>query len=587
MKTSDGIQNKKEAAAVLDEMVNSWTKIEKTEEGFENRSPANMKEIRRSRKLLKRCSDLMKYQVDAQLKEHYDELFGVVQITEMRIGDFKQRLSRRIGVSALVAGFVILMFLFTPGPDITPAFKWDAADWTIATDTALNAGDLGDIGTLYDKVAPQNKILAAQPGYKLHKGEQVIPLCSDFNGRWVQVRTQNGMIGFIEPVTLTGGRRIVIVGENVQLFSEGLRKGRSYALPVGMKAQFIEERSVPDFAGNPQRVPFIRTDDGRVGYVESYQFAFLLSTSLPQRTPGFIITTTADNVKRRMIGHTLADIRKMYGPADSYMPGPGGTMQAYFKGLNVLENGAVKESSLIKFDRNGLATGLEHIGRLETPMLARLPLIEQYAALEPQRIIQPSYYKDLDSEWYSRIKDRMTGYHWSTKVLYYVISFSLIVICVVGFASIPRILIDPVMLIIATQRSLNNRWVLRINTALLALVYFVFVMQVCLMSNSLANALCYTAPAFYIFFRRYRKYLEYKRCPHCNALESAIDAGTRYDHSVKVMVHDGYQDVYRGNIGRVAIYDRYEKKREKIELHFADQRICAACRKNWEVDRVE
>jgi len=580
MADAEFIEKVKKGYKILDSIVDSWTGYEQREDG-EYRFPATMKEIRRSRKKIRKFTILdpgMSY--GSGLFERYSEIFTLIQMQEIKLRDFSGDILRKFVRSAAIALFAVLFFVVAGGDTEPKPYDFTPADWVTAAPTTLQV----------DHHAADHPDKSPVPGMSIPKGVQLTPLSA---GAYryetlAQVRTPDGFTGFVDTLDLAGGRRAVLRSDET-LFSDGIAEGTTSALAKGDEVTILARETNKD---NRFDIWYrVRLGDGRTGYVKSNMFAYPTTAGLPLLA-SFGFVTTGSRIEGNFVGHTLEEITPRYGPPLSVYKDARNRIHAYMPQIKMVGDGRVHSGLTLTLE-DGVVTDYEFNGRKVNALYAHLPLVGALASFELSRSLQRDYYEADDGPgWLETKLENISNRHWSLMLLVVVAKIAVALgLCILVMA-LSRILLAPVMMLVALRRSLGNKQVLWINGFLLTVLYYAQLLTFSIMADSTFTGLLLSVPAYIFFIRRHAYYLNHNRCPHCHALETAVDTGTDYVGSTSVK-YERFKDEFQYSSYDASSNtqtDHYKLKREEktvTTLTFKDTLICGECQNSWYNIRIE
>lgn len=563
-------ENDRLASEKLEEVFDLWTNI-REEDGMEYRWPAGEDEIKQSEKLL---AEIKKLKIkDKQVKERFKELKEVVQDTKKRLPNYSSKFVKSFAISAIA--IIGLLALFQMQKFKKPEFNYNISDWVINEPTQL----------VYDAFAGETYKPVRNP-LMLAPGTKVTPI-TRVGRYWMQVETHDGNLGYVYYRSLKGANR-GIIEENTPLYTNYATKKFTDSLKKDMPITVLGyQKEGKEQYANLVRV---RTANGQTGIVPYYHIFLPFKDSVPSISQTYIYPTTIQNLEKMVLNTPLKTAEAKYGPVSSIISA-NGKKTAYFRQIQVIKDQQRYRGVFFDLDAKNNILAYELNKPSKRKLLDKLPLVQRITTLEPFGLIQFSFYKTDDNnlfewEWWQNFKAK----HWTTKVLGWIIQVLVGLVLILLFFSIPRLLINPVMLLFSHTRLLGNGMVLFINFIIYGGASYLFFIWMALLMNQIFTPLLFALPAFLFWWYVYRNQIKYNRCPNCHTMNIAMDKGSSY-HGRSKSVSWGTYDVYKGQTETstqiIDHYERRDKKTTSYTDHYTDHRECIRCGYAWGVEREE
>lgn len=557
--------NDKQANDSLEKLFNSWTGKE-VSEGVEYRWPRTFKEINESNREIQLIEKIPFS--DNNVKARYDELKGVIASKMKQVPNFGMKFLISMGIC--IAGIVVLIIAFQFDKFRQPAFTFNEGDWVVCQSTSL----------VYD--ASVGEYGKDKKGFKpLLVGTKLTPVARK-GDRWVQVKTPDGDLGYVYYRTLKGASNLVI-GKTVPLysnygsksFSDSVRKGEKVTV-IGYLRENTEEH---------ENIVRITTSTGKTGYVPSYHLEVPFLRGVPAISPGYIYPTTPGNIEGAK-GKTVAELEKKYGPVTSSIS-IGGVRKAFFSQLVYIQDGKKFSGVFFTLDSKGNITGYTPDDTKKVKLVDRLPLADKFRQAEPFGLISFSFYegKSIHIGWWQNFRQL----NWFTKIIGWIIQFIIGALVIFFLFSIPRLIMQPLMLSAAHIRLLKNGMVLLLGFVVYALATYLFFVWIALLMNEIFMAALFSLIAFSFWWYLYRRNINYNRCPSCHAVNIGLDKGSTYHGRTSTTQWDTF-DVYKGKTETSTTithhYERHDRKTTSYTDHYTDHRECMNCGHRWGVQRT-
>lgn len=477
-----------QAWELLESIYYSWTQISE-EAGVEYRSPNTVSELKSSRKLFRQVKQLKSS--DPDIKKRYKELAAVWSEARKQMPNYSVRFFRSLLISiAVLAGFLIF---FQIKDFKAEAIDYLPQDWLVAEDTEL----------VYDAfVGEMGQEL--KHFRRLRRGTQLKPLAR-MGRSWIQVETEQGEKGFVYFRKLSGARQAVLNRDaplyqdySHRQFADSLQKGN----PV-VVLTYLKEGN--ELHGNLAKVRNAALGEGILPY---YQLDLPFMEKLPCISETYLFPTTKQNITRLIGNATLSELEERYGPVSSLIA-KGKNRMAYFRQVNFIDGDEKQRGLFAVLDQDNKLIDFQMNTVKEVGFMSRLPFSEFLREVEPSRYFGLAYYQSDMQEfaWWANFKD----YHWSTKVLGWVIQVAIMLILGLLLFSVPRLLIQPIMVLVGYCRILGNGMVRFLNLMIYAAVSYLFLVWMMLLMDQWFAPLLFAVPAFILWAWVYRKQFDYKR----------------------------------------------------------------------------
>lgn len=548
----------------LEELFLSWSG-QTVENGVELRWPGTKREIKKSEDGLKR---IKKSGFSNELLiERYNELKQVVKSTKEYMPNYKAKFIRAlfISVTAVILFFVVMHL----GAQRVPDISFNKGDFVIKNKTNL----------VYDSFVDKNNKEKAN-SLILNAGAQVEPIARI--GNWIQVKTESGDLGFVHYRKLNGVNNAEI-DETTPFYSNYSKNTFTDSIRLGEKVGVLSfHKKGKEKYGH---IVKIKTESGRIGYVPEYRLEYSFYDSVPRLSQTYTYPTTIENLETSK-EKTLNYLVDKYGPITSVIK-KDGIKIAYFSFINVISKGKDFEGVFFKLINNKVQNfELDHSRKLKWK--DNLPLNNVIRGLEPWKLLSFSVFLSEGEkwEWWSNFEQ----YAWYTKVIAFVMQFLLGFIAIFLFFSIPRLVINPIMILISYAQSLSNSTVKIINWFTYISITYVFFVWMVLLMDQLFIPVIMVVITFIFWWRRYRYNINYNRCPDCHTMNVGISDGSTF-RGTTTNTSWGTHDVYKGEThsGNVTTrhFERRDTKTTETIKHFTDHRCCVRCGYLWGIDREE
>jgi Tfp pilus assembly protein PilF len=551
----------------LEEIFDSWTNIQE-EDGIEYRWPLDKSEIKASEKKL---TEIKKLKIkNKQVKERFNELKNVVQTTKKGIPNYSSKFIQAFAISAIA--IIVLLTVFQLQKFKTPDFNYKPNDWVINQPTQL----------VYDAFVGEFEKDVRNP-LPLAPGTPVKPI-TRVGRYWMQVETSNGNLGYVYYRTLKGATQ-GIIKETTPLYTHYANKSFSDSIEKGQKVSILGyEKEAKEQYGHLVKV---RAANGKTGIVPYYQIFLPFKDSVPEVSQTYIYPSSVSNLEKKAINASLNSLEEKYGPVSSIISSDGKKV-AYFRQIQVINKDGKYRGVFFTLDAKNNVLAYELNKTKKKKLIDRLPLASKVIALEPFELVQFSFYKTENKhfEWWDHFK----SLHWTTKLIGWIIQVVVGLLLILLFFSIPRLLINPIMLLFSHTRLLGNGLVLFINFLIYGYASYIFFIWMALLMNQVFTPLLFALPAFLFWWYVYKNKIRYNRCPQCHTMNIALDKGSSYHGRTKTVSWNTYNEFTGRTETNTQIINHYQEHKEKTTNytdHYSDHRECVRCGYNWSVAREE
>lgn len=559
-------ENDRVSYEYLEKVFNMWP-VGSVEDGIEYRWPQTVVDITESDKVLKTIAK--RNITDQQVKNRYKELREVTDHKLKTIPNYLRRYLIATGLSLLA--IITLIILIHIGRFKKPDFTFNQTDWVTTNNAELMynafAGELHQEKKLYKPLA---------------NGTQLTPLARQ--GRWwMQVKTPDGNIGYIYYRNIKGAGQAV-AKEKCALYSSYKNKIVSDSLkpdqPVTILQYFNEGK---EEHGN---IAQIKTEDGKRGYVPYYKLNLPFKKDVPEISQKFIYPTTYINIEKA-VGDSLPTLEKRYGPVTSIITLKGKTT-AFFNQIELIHEGKKYSGVFFDLDNKGTILNFKLDDTKKVKLYDRLPLADRLKQHELFGLISFSFYKSENNHfaWWDKFK----GLHWSTKILGWIIQFFVGLTLILLFFSLPRLIVNPIIISIDNIRFLGNGLVKSLTFLVYIFATYLFFVWIALLMSQFLIPFILCLITFSFWYHLHNKNIDYNRCPSCHAMNVAISHGSTYQGRSS-SVNWGTYDVYKGTTETsTQITRHYERRSTKTTTytdHYTDHQECKHCGYNWNVSRDE
>ncbi|MBI9066598.1 MAG: hypothetical protein JEZ09_04855 [Salinivirgaceae bacterium] len=560
--------NDKSASELLEQLFDLWSGKEVVD-GYEYRWPDTVEDIKNSKWGLKQIKKLNPQ--NKKVLARYNELKGVVDTQGNNVPKYMRQMLRAIVFS--IIGIAILFAAINISKFKSPEFEFNASNWVLNTNTDL----------MFDAFVGES---AKEKGaYKpLYAGNKLTPIAR--KGRWwVKVKTQNGNMGYLDYRDISGAKNIII-DKTTPFFTNYTTKAFTDSIKAGEKATVLNY-FVSKEADKKDMVQ-IKRASGKIGYVPYYRFDAPFISSIPEINQSFIYPTTLSNVKNKMVGKTLKQLEKRYGPFESIITN-NGIKKAYLKHISLIDNS--KEYNGIFFDINANNQAVAYNLREKTSrvkLIDKFPFTQDVRQFEPFGLLSFSYYKgkELEFKWWKKFKNM----GWFTKIVAWIIKFLIIIIVVFLIFSIPHLVINPLTVLLSYTKFLGNGTVLFLNFLIYGFAAYLYLIWMALLMDQFLIAAIVSTLVFGAWWFLHKTNIRYNRCPNCHNMNVGLNEGSSY-HGRTASVTTGTQNRFShsstsGNV-QTNYYNKVHTKTTELTDHYTDHRACLHCGYNWGVKREE
>jgi hypothetical protein len=320
----------------LTKIFNHWSNV--TYEGrTEFRSPKNRFQIWYSRYYLRKINAL--HIQDEGVKNRLAETEEVVDEVSSTLPNYTKKIL--ISIALFFLGVAPLLYVQFYNSNKIPEYTYDQAWFTMAKN-----------GYMYALIyAANQRVEEVQEKIYLKKGVQIVPL-GKMGTEWLQARTADGQIGFINYKDLVGGIYLKAM-EDAEVFKKiGDRETKTLAegTPVKVLDRKVIKQGSLDYE-------YVKLDIGKdsVAWGLIYDFDVLLFDQMPYINQQFRVRTKLQGVQENILGKSIDSIRAIYGPPTSFFMNSK-KRQAYYKHLLVIDGRLHFYGMNILLNKDGIAT---------------------------------------------------------------------------------------------------------------------------------------------------------------------------------------------------------------------------------------
>ncbi|MBN2281160.1 MAG: tetratricopeptide repeat protein [Candidatus Marinimicrobia bacterium] len=555
-----------EAWKILDEIYSLWTYTE-IQNDIEYHWPNSLEEVRLSKKLLKKAGKI-NFQAE-DVRERIKAMAEILESTRSWLPNNSFKVLRALVLSIVTIAAVFFLMNYTTFKK--PVFEYSASDWVVTEQTELAHDSF---------VEPHGKNLKHH--ILLNAGTQLTPLAR-MGTYWAQVETQSGQRGFIFFRNLKGAKNPV-ANRNAALYSDLSKQ------TVIDSVRMDERVSVLSYHRNEnENIPYIakvRNSKGKTGYIWDYELDYPFFEKLPEISQTTTFPTSAKNIEK-LTEKNITDLENKFGPATSVLS-VNNKKIAYFRQINIVKEQKKYRGIFFNLNVDNKVKGYDVGTETKTKFLEKLPFVSRMRDYELFTILGFSFYRENNKEasWWTNFKK----INWITKVLGFLVSVIIGLTGIFLFFSMPRLIINPFMVLISYSRLLGNGLVLLLNFLLYGTATYIFFAAMALLMNQIFTPLLCAAPTFFIWWKIHSNNIQYNRCPSCNTMNVGIDKGSTFHGKTQHVTHGTY-DVYKGTTETstqiIKNYERRSKKTTEFIRHYTDHRECINCGYQWGVAREE
>lgn len=561
----------------LAKIYTNWTSV-RYEGEDEFRSPDSRNEIKISRALIEEVRELNVEEQD--VIDRTNELEEVVDSIDSTIPNNRGKMIRSIIFSLLI--ILGLVFIFNYNTFKSPEFEYNK-EWFITT----KGGNMFLKGSISDAELPNIK----QKKY-LRKNTQLKPIAR-IGTEWFQVETTDGRRGFVKN-TILKGMHYAEAKSKVNVFNKVGDK-KYDTITMGTKVTVLESKKWRVYSNDIFYVK-IRLEDGRVKWAVKKYFKFPIYNDIPDINTSFFYRTNLDKANENILGKSITEIEKCYGPASSILKVKD-TIKAYFKHLVIVNERKNYKGVAIILNDSLVAQAIEINEYGKGRFYNIFPLINTIRNFEPNKIFNYSFYTDneIKLQWWQDFRD----INWITGIIAWIVIWLLRGIIFILIFLIPWATVSPIINLFAfSTRFSNGTLKLYAYLFYLPLSYVFFTFMILIMDQWLIPALI-TLLDLGIWTTIYISNLEYNRCPNCNTMHSALDKGTTFKGQSSSSTWGTY-DVDKGTTRKTVStghkktltttthhYERRDKKTTTTVRRYLDHRTCFRCGYEWDISRSE
>jgi hypothetical protein len=357
-------------------------------------------------------------------------------------------------------------------------------------------------------------------------------------------------------------------------------------LPKGTRGTLIEKRKNATYK--------VRLDDGTVGWVEQGTRGMMpaLDVESAYRSRQFVRVLAEADLRARAVGRPIADVVEDLGPPDAFVlrDAKTGTGQATWGKALAVVAGSRRHEGAVADVADGKVTQVTVRPASRWVMAEALPGAAWVRGLDLSGTIfrEPPYDPGPAKSgrpWYLRM---LIGLATMAAALWVIGTFPQ------AATALPRAVIRAI--------PWPNGVVIALDFLLLAAAthfWFLFLAIHVDGRESVSLFLAHDLLAIVLLFgfsaswARNLRFVRYMRCPACRSTGVAVDLGSILMRTTKAYTwhhHDRYTHTTYGREGNTTVitkhYRRDWERREHLTDHFSDQRECARCGHEWEVERL-
>ena len=566
-------QNDQRAWELLNQIYDHWTQVS-FEGDQEFRSPKNRYQIWYSKRLLRKVREIEIY--DDEVKSRFAETEEVVDSAETALPRYGWKIVKSLAISL----FTLSLFLYAQYHNTSkiPDFTYDT-EWF----TMNKGGYLTSVCFVANE-----KVAALEDKIYLKKGTQLTPM-GQMGTEWIQAKTPDGQVGFINYKDLNGN--VYVEADDDALIFDKIDSRDKRPIAEGTRAEVLARKIIRKGSLDYEYVK-LRFNGDSIAWATVYDFHCLMFDQIPYINQGFRIHTSIESVEQHLINHHIDSIQAYYGPATSLFQTKQ-RKQAYYKGMVVVDNKIHYREINILLDETGIATEIKYLNDGKTRFFDHFPLLSTMWNSR-LNINDAPMYSNPNSINYFLWWDNFKSLNWITRIIGWIVKLIMMIVVVVLVFCIPRGLISPIMNFFAMTRFLTNGLVILINTILFAAISYLFFIYATIYIDQWLIPAIGTIVLFFFWEKKHTSNIAYNRCPSCNTLYSALDAGTTFKGRSK-NVSWGTYDEYMGTSTEYESnkridtknYERRSKKTTEITENFLDHRTCSRCGYQWDVEREE
>lgn len=559
----------------LTKIYNRWTHV--TYEGNEEfRSPKNRLQIWYSRYYLRKIKAL-------DIKDN-DVLQRLVDIEEVvdSVGSALPNYTKKIIISLFISMFCASLFIYVQYQNTSelPEYEYNQEWFTMSKDGYMTSvcfvrNDL--VKEVQDKIF-------------LKKGTQIEPM-GKMGTDWIQAKTQNGQVGFVNIKDLNGSVHLV-ADEEAEVFNK-INDREKWTIPEGTPVTVIDRKIIKKNSFDYEYIK-IRINNDSVAWSLVYDFRYLLFDQIPYIHQGYKVRTTTDGIKEYVLGRHIDTIQERFGGATSLFMNKNRN-QAYYKHMIVVDDRTHYRGVNIILDESGTAIDTSFFSEGKRRFYSRFPLMSMFYTPKININDDPMY-TNPNATNYFQWWDDFKSLNWFTKVIGWIVKIILMIVVLILVFCIPRGLVSIVFNFFSMTRFLPNFLVTIVNSIIFLAVSYIFFLYATLYIDSWVLPVIGTSVMYVFWTRQHILNINYNRCPSCHTLYSAIDKGSTFKGRSRHVTWGTY-DKYLGtttdyeNSGRKRIdtkhYERRSTKTTEITENYLDHRTCGKCGYKWDVAREE
>ncbi|MBN1970775.1 MAG: hypothetical protein JXR48_10585 [Candidatus Delongbacteria bacterium] len=331
----------------------------------------------------------------------------------------------------------------------------------------------------------------------------------------------------------------------------------------------------------------VRLPDGTTKWVVRSNLNHKIVENLPKINSGFKFFTTKKNLDKFINTQTFNEFESKYGHATSFLYDDG-ILTGYFRHLTIFEDGKRLTGLKLFVNEKASIDSMRFTEISKEKSYSTFPLFDIVLSFEPGRIMVYNYYQhpNLKLVWLKNLFD----FDWVPEFVYIIIGIIFFLIVAFFFLSIPRIIASPVMCFFTYNSFFSNGWVKFFNFFIMLGFYYIFYLMTVMATDSWFWVGLFVFGVFFFWSYVNNSSIDYNRCPACRTMHSGIDEGTSFKGRV-TNTSWGTYDIDKGTSiqgnTKVHTIERRSQKTVTKTDHFLDHRSCARCGYKWDVKRTE
>jgi len=553
----------------LAKIYDHWTRVS-FEGNEEFRSPKNRFQIWYSRYWLRRIKAL-NYQDDDVVQRLVD-IEDVVDSVSAGLPNYTWKIVRSLAISLFILG-LFYNVQYNNTTEI-PQFSYDTTWYTMAKNGYITS-------VCY---VPNNRVAEVQDKVFLKKGTKVIPL-GQMGTEWIQVKTPDGQIGFVNYKNLEGSQYME-ADEDAKVFNN-INDQKKKILPEGTPVKVIGRKIIKRGSFNYEYVK-LRINEDSIAWGLVYDFRSLMFDQIPYINQGFRVRTTKQGIQDYVLGQHIDTIQKRFGTATSLFMNKS-RHQAYYKFLVTVDDRTHYRSLNIQLNKNGIAVDTNYLTSGKKKFYDRFPLMSLFYNYRISTNDAPLY-SDPNSINYFQWWDDFKSINWITWIIGWIVKIIMIFVVLILVFCIPRGLVSPLLNFFAMTRFLPNFGVIIINTLIYLFVSYMFFLYATQYVESWLIPAIGTIVMYAFFIKEHISNINYNRCPSCHTIYASIDKGSTF----KGRTRKFSVGTYDKDLGTTVDYERNKRittshyeRRAKLTTTTTEKSVdhlkCSQCGYNWDI----